>query len=227
MRRVTGFLRALWPLYSSVHRGGKLLFSEQYLLYTNIGLSIGISAIGDVLQQNYQHKKNESLVNVPWDHMRTAKMAASGVVIGSFIHYWYQHLDVWLPGRSLKMLSKKVFLDLVVSSPVCVFLFLMTAAILDGQRWILIKEEFRNTGKTMLITDSLVWTPAQALNFYFLPTRFRILFDNSVSLAIDTYFSHLRFGEYSSYQMRIVQSTEDKKLPESTPTLLKQQKTDI
>lgn len=103
--------RVIYQLFSSVKNGGKLIFSEQYLLYTNIGLSIGISAIGDVLQQHYQRRKSISFSKASWDYARTGKMAASGLVVAPFIHYWYQHLDIFFPGRCLKVLFKKVILN--------------------------------------------------------------------------------------------------------------------
>ncbi|CAG5120737.1 unnamed protein product [Candidula unifasciata] len=200
--------RVVYQLYSSVQTGGKLIFSKQYLLYTNIGLSVGISAVGDVLEQSYQHSKNGSFSRASWDCTRTGKMAATGLVVAPFIHYWYQQLDVIFPGRCWKVLFKKVSLDFIICSPVCVLLFLMTTGLLDRQGWSSFKEELQKTGTTMCLTDLLVWTPLQIFNFYFLPTRYRILFDNIVSLAMDTFYSHLRFGENSSYQLHVKEVAE-------------------
>lgn len=109
----------------------------------------------------------------------------------------------------------QVFVDLTICTPVCVALFLLTTGILEDQSWHHMKQEFKDTGKTMCITDIFVWTPASIFNFYFLPTRFRILFDSSISLAIDTYFSYLRFGENSPNRQQVVQTVEDKELSES------------
>lgn len=101
-------LTILCRVYKVVQKGGRFLFSEQYLLYTNIALSVGISGIGDALQQKYQHRKSKCSSEVAWDYSRTGKMASSGFVIGPFIHYYYVYLDKWFPGRSWITLSKKV-----------------------------------------------------------------------------------------------------------------------
>jgi protein Mpv17 len=36
-----------------------------------------------------------------------------------------------------------------------------------------------------------VWPPAQVINFYLLPTRFRVLYDNTISLGYDVYTSYV------------------------------------
>ena len=49
-------------------------------------------------------------------------------------------------------------------------------------------------GQQLYIAEWLLWPPAQFINFYFLPTRYRVLYDNTVSLVYDVYTSHVQNG---------------------------------
>lgn len=43
-----------------------------------------------------------------WDRKRTINMACSGLTVGFFCHFWYNFLDKRLPGRTFKIVTKKV-----------------------------------------------------------------------------------------------------------------------
>ena len=47
-------------------------------------------------------------------------------------------------------------------------------------------------GTTLFTAEALIWPPAQYVNFLFLPTRFRVLYDNTVSLGFDCYYSYVK-----------------------------------
>ena len=42
------------------------------------------------------------------------------------------------------------------------------------------------------MAEWLLWPPAQFVNFYFLPTRYRVAYDNLISLIYDVYTSHVK-----------------------------------
>ena len=52
-------------------------------------------------------------------------------------------------------------------------------------------DEFKEKCIQLYIAEWVVWTPAQLINFYFLPTRYRVLYDNTISLFYDSYTSYL------------------------------------
>ena len=47
-------------------------------------------------------------------------------------------------------------------------------------------------GGRLYLAEWLLWPPAQFINFYYLPTKYRVLYDNIVSLIYDTYTSHVK-----------------------------------
>uniref|UniRef100_T1GFL1 Uncharacterized protein n=1 Tax=Megaselia scalaris TaxID=36166 RepID=T1GFL1_MEGSC len=57
----------------------KKAFSDKFLLVTNVGISLGLSSLGDVLEQHYEIY-TEDLEK--WDKQRTSHMAISGVTVG-------------------------------------------------------------------------------------------------------------------------------------------------
>jgi len=47
-------------------------------------------------------------------------------------------------------------------------------------------------GTQLYIAEWFIWPPAQFVNFYFLPTRLRVIYDNTISLGYDMYTSHVK-----------------------------------
>nr|XP_034182636.1 mpv17-like protein 2 [Osmia lignaria] len=167
----------------------ELLFSSKYLLYTNVAISISLSATGDVLEQHYEILKNEW---DKWSSNRTKNMAISGMSIGIVCHYWYRYLDARLPGRTIDIVLKKVVIDQLVCSPLCISMFFLTLGILENSSWAELKAEIINKAYKLYVAEWIVWPPAQIFNFCFLPTRYRVLYDNTISLGYDVYTSHVK-----------------------------------
>ena len=118
-----------------------------------------------------------------------------GLTSGFLCHFWYNYLDRFLPGSTLRIVVKKVLIDQTVFSPVCIAACLTTAH--------LVEEGIKNVkshnnlglwdvGKKLFLAELVIWPPAQFANFYFLPTRYRVVFDNAVSLAYDVYTSKVK-----------------------------------
>ncbi|XP_031772369.1 mpv17-like protein 2 isoform X1 [Apis florea] len=166
------------------------LFSPKYLLYTNVTISISLSATGDVLEQYYEILKGEW---DKWNINRTRNMAISGMSIGIVCHYWYKYLDAKLPGRTINIVLKKVFIDQLVCSPLCIIMFFLTLGLLEKSKWSDLKNEIIKKAYRLYIAEWVIWPPAQIFNFYFLPTRYRILYDNTISLGYDVYTSHVKY----------------------------------
>lgn len=165
------------------------LFSPKNLLYTNVGISIFLSGTGDVMEQHYKILKGQW---DKWSFTRTKNMAISGMSIGVFCHYWYNFLDAKLAGRTLGIVLKKVVIDQLICSPLCISVFFFTLAVLENSSLTKLKEEIQTKGHRLYIAEWIIWPPAQIINFYFLPTRYRVLYDNTISLGYDVYTSHVK-----------------------------------
>lgn len=168
-----------------------VLFSSRYLLVTNTAVTVGLSCCGDAFQQNYQKLKKE---RIRLDKWRSINVALTGLLIGPFCHYWYIYLDKWLPGRTFRIIAKKLVVDQLICSPVVIGAYLAITSWCEGQRGKALKQEIIEKGKTLYKADWLVWPVAQTVNFYFLPTKFRVLYDNAISFGFDCYFAHVKFG---------------------------------
>ncbi|KAL6430552.1 hypothetical protein ACFW04_007854 [Cataglyphis niger] len=165
------------------------LFSPKNLLYTNVGISIFLSGTGDILEQHYEILKGDW---DRWSFIRTRNMAISGMSIGIVCHYWYKFLDTKMVGRTISTVLKKVVVDQLICSPLCISMFFLTLAVLENNSFAEFKDEVQKKAHRLYIAEWVIWPPAQVINFYFLPTRYRVLYDNMISLGYDVYTSHVK-----------------------------------
>jgi protein Mpv17 len=160
----------------------------KYLIYTNVMISVTFSGLGDLIEQVYEitvgHQKD-------WDKMRTVKLASTGFPVGLACHNWYIVLDRCLSVRNGKNLAKKIVLDQLIASPVYICLFFTTLGLWNDWSKVDVIENIKKNGKEVYKMEWYVWPIAQLFNFYFLPTKFRILYDCTISLGFDVYFSYV------------------------------------
>ena len=165
-----------------------------HLLATNVSLSFGLSGLGDLLQQRNEMVQKQGTASPSSGLRRATHMAVTfGATSGVLCHFWYHWLDAFLPGSGLRVVVRKIVLDQVLFSPVCIAACLSASCLLDGATSAhQLTEEVLHKGSRLYVAEWAIWPPAQFLNFYFLPTRFRVLFDNLVSLGYDVYASNVK-----------------------------------
>ncbi|XP_043248493.1 mpv17-like protein 2 isoform X2 [Colletes gigas] len=151
--------------------------------------------MGDILEQHYEILKGEWN---KWCSNRTRNMAASGMSVGIVCHYWYKYLDAKVPGRTINIVLKKVIIDQLVCSPLCITMFFLTLSILEKGSLSELKDEIVRKAHKLYIAEWVVWPPAQIVNFYFLPTKYRVLYDSSISLGYDIYTSQVKHDNPNS-----------------------------
>ncbi|XP_076449466.1 mpv17-like protein 2 [Babylonia areolata] len=183
LRRVTR------PVLNSLARTKQKLFSPRLLLYTNTGITACLSVAGDVMQQWYQAQTRKKLLVL--DQTRTTRMAGTGLLIGPVVHYWYIFLDGWLPGRTFGVLCKKVLMDQLICSPIYLSIFMLSLCYMENKTWTQAKADIVDKGPQLMLAEWFVWPPAQFINFFFLPTQYRVLYDNTISLAFDFFWSYV------------------------------------
>ncbi|KAL5275231.1 hypothetical protein ACFFRR_001269 [Megaselia abdita] len=167
-------------------------FGKKFLLITNVGISLSLSSLGDFLEQQYEIYTNE----IPnWDRQRTSHMAISGVSVGVICHYWYLFLDYRLPGRQIKTVVTKVVLDQMICSPVYISAFFVTLGILENKSKREVIDEIKEKAWKLYAAEWTVWPVAQFVNFYWLPTKYRVFYDNTISLGYDVFTSRVKHND--------------------------------
>lgn len=110
-----------------------------------------------------------------------------GLTSGLLCHHWYNYLDTKLPGSGVKVVCRKILYDQLLFSPICIIACLSVASLIDGHTRGVWKK-----GGQLYLAEWLVWPPAQFVNFYFLPTRWRVIYDSLISLGYDIYTSYVQ-----------------------------------
>lgn len=116
----------------------------------------------------------------------------------SLLPYRYLLLDRRLPGRSMAVVLKKLLVDQLLFSPLCLTVFFLSLGVFQGGGVNEIVSDVQQKGWRLYVAECLVWPPAQLVNFYLLPTKFRVLYDNSISLMFDIYTSHVCYDRETS-----------------------------
>lgn len=164
-------------------------FSEKYLFYTNITISVTLSSIGDLMEQSYEIYTKDA---EKYEIRRTMHMGCSGAAVGVLCHHWYKVLDRFIIGKSFYMVVKKLMLDQIIFSPIMILTFFGSVALFEEKPFENFKEEVEDKFVKLYKAEWMVWPPAQVINFYFLPTRFRVLYDSTISLGYDIYTSQVK-----------------------------------
>lgn len=142
------------------------------------------------------------------------QMFIVGAISGPPHHVFYKWLDKLIPKATTMAVVKKIGLDQLIFSPVCIFLFFYGAGLVEGHPVRDCTEELRqkfwtvykvrrvveggvvlwdlNDGNRFFQTDWTVWPAAQFINFYFLPPHYRVLYVNVVTTLYNVFLSHIK-----------------------------------
>ncbi|CAK1586041.1 unnamed protein product [Parnassius mnemosyne] len=181
-------------LISRAYNTIQIAFGGRNLIYTNVLLSMTISTVGDVLEQSYEIFKKDLQT---YDFRRTSQMALSGSTSGIICHHWYNFLDKIIIGRSIHNVIKKLLLDQFICSPLIIVSFFATVAIFEKNPLENFTGEVQEKFWSLYKAEWVIWPPAQIINFYFLPTKYRVLYDSTISLGYDVYTSHVKHRKSS------------------------------
>lgn len=144
-----------------------------------------------------------------------------GTAQGPINHFFYRWLDQAIKSVNLMSVSKKIVLDQLIMSPVCIVAFFYSAGLLDGQSTNECTEELKSKFLTVyrvsgerdnlnfftwdvnrfihLQTDWTVWPITQFVNFYYLHPKYRVIYVNFVTMLYNVFLSYIKHDEsYSS-----------------------------
>ncbi|CAH0389485.1 unnamed protein product [Bemisia tabaci] len=163
----------------------------KYLLVTNTVSSGILMAVGDSMQQQIEtyrgFHENES-----HDAVRSMNMAMVGIILGPIQHVFYMYLDRFIPGRDLFSVSKKLLLDQLIASPVYIVTFFYGSAYIENHTLAQANDELRHKFLQVYLVDWIVWPPTQFINFFFLPSKYRVIYLNGLTTLYNVYLSYIK-----------------------------------
>lgn len=164
----------------------------KYLIYTNTITCGGLMGLGDVIQQEIElHKKIHRDGVFNWT--RTAHMTIIGLAIGPIQHWIYKYMDIFLPQRTHSSIIKKIMFDQFVVSPGCIYIFIYGIGLLETGGLDAGHKEIKEKFFTIYLADWLVWPPTQYINFAYIPTKYRVLYINVLTMLYDVFLSYIKY----------------------------------
>ncbi|XP_070195464.1 mpv17-like protein 2 [Littorina saxatilis] len=181
---------------------GKVLntFLSRNLFVTNVIAFGGLLSLGDCFSQNLQnyHQIKSTGQRREYDYARTGRMFILGMVLGPFGHFFYASLDKFIQGSSVSHVLRKIAADQLIGSPLFYSGFLIGGGALEGKSMRQCKVELKEKFSTIYMADCCLWPPAQFINFYFLPPRFRLIYISALSLVWNTYLSYIKHEAFDN-----------------------------
>ncbi|RNA26440.1 mpv17 2 [Brachionus plicatilis] len=162
----------------------------KYGVVGNTIIGVGLRGLGDSIQQNIEinSKKSQN-----YDFLRTCKISCSGFVIGPLNFFWYKYLDTKFPGKSLRVVAKKILLDQIYGATFFTFLFIMIVCLLDGKNFGESLREFGEKFPFIYLIDWIIWPPSQAVNFFLIPKELRVVFVNFILVCWNVFLSYVKY----------------------------------
>jgi len=199
------------------------MFTGRYSWITNTITGGALFVIGDTIEQNIEifrgkHIKNE----FDWDRLR--RIGTIGILEGPTHHYFYKYLDTLLPGKTPATVAKKIFFDQAIGSPFFAIQFFVGVSLLEGQSLRNSWREFFQKFPYVFLVDCCVWPPFQCINFFLIPSRYRVLYVNFVTVLWNVFLSymkhydHLGIGVDGEKKSSAVTETEPVTNKTTTPT---------
>uniref|UniRef100_A0A1B6DMH6 Mpv17-like protein 2 n=1 Tax=Clastoptera arizonana TaxID=38151 RepID=A0A1B6DMH6_9HEMI len=176
------------------HNFAKYKLLGKYLFLTNTISSAALMGIGDACQQHFElskkTKKSES-----YDWMRTLNMTAIGLPLGIAQHFFYKYMDLIIPHRTLLSVSKKIILDQLIASPVCIVIFFYGLGLLEKKNFVATQNELKGKFFSVYMVDWIVWPPTQYVNFAYLSPRYRVVYINFITMLYDIFLSYIKYKD--------------------------------
>ncbi|KPJ09731.1 Mpv17-like protein 2 [Papilio machaon] len=174
---------------SFFHRGINILFKKNLLL-TNSITSGAFMGIGDIIQQEIEYQSK--VLPRRYDWPRTARMFIVGTIMGPMHHYYYIYLDKVLPYADVKTVVKKIACDQLFASPATLLCFFYGMGTLENKTLEQSTLEVKQKFVYVYMGDCLFWPPVQFLNFYYLPTHYRVFYINLATMLFNIFLSFIK-----------------------------------
>lgn len=187
----------------------------KYLFPTNIVIGVGLASLGDFAKQKVIASKTGK-PDIQTDQV--LKMGLASIPLSVEMHYWYKKLDQWFPTKTRRHVLTKVLLDELVMAPILTFTLIGFLTILEKHGNLKeFREEFvlrlKHSFGLLYLVDVCFYAPVQTLNFYFLPTKYRVILVYMASVlyfSVASYVLH-EFAAYYKKQGQLLGDNDEKK----------------
>ncbi|XP_013187761.2 mpv17-like protein 2 [Amyelois transitella] len=174
----------------STFRRGVNFFFKKNLLFTNSITSGGFMFLGDMIQQEIEY--HAKIIPYRYDWARLGRMFIVGTLVGPLHHFYYIQLDKILPQNNLKTVAMKIICDQVFASPATIVCFFYGMGVLERKSFAQSTEEIGQKFKYVYLGDWLFWPPVQFVNFYYLPTEYRVFYINIATMVFNVFLSYMK-----------------------------------
>ena len=192
---------------------------DSYPIITKCLTSGVIAASGDFLCQGIlltdeQDNNNNSNTLDPrsrqalrwWDYERTLRFAFLGTfLVGPCVHLWYQKLATVVPGDTPLAVVQRVILDQVGFAPIFLSTFITSLWTLEGREFDVAK--LKENWSKAIVANWLLWVPAQAVNFSYIPLKYQVLYSNVVAVMWNCFLSYSQASSSSLQSISITTSS--------------------
>jgi uncharacterized membrane protein (DUF485 family) len=113
----------------------------------------------------------------------------SFLIFAPLSHYWYGFLSTKIVGDSFLCALQRVILDQFLYAPIVISCILAGTLLFEGKTDQILNK-LRQDLLPTLITNYLIWIPAQLINFSVVPEKFRVLWANAVGFFWGIYLSY-------------------------------------
>mmetsp|Transcript_34118 Transcript_34118/g.55620 ORF Transcript_34118/g.55620 Transcript_34118/m.55620 type:complete len:206 (+) Transcript_34118:23-640(+) len=130
-----------------------------------------------------------------WDKKRTVNFSIIGFLFGPQFHCWMPFVVKSIPGTTVEVTLKRVFVDQCVFSSWATVFVLCTSQILEGHG---IRSGIQNVRDNFVDAYSkacCIFPPGQFINYFLIPPRYRVLWLNGIGFLWRVIVSYILYGK--------------------------------
>lgn len=168
------------------------LYSTKYGYMTDVFIGGSFMMLSDAIAQRINHSSHSvAAKEFNWDKSRIVHLGYFGSFSAFYQHFFYKWLDRRLPGASSLTVVKKVCADELIIAPISVTLFSAYNGFLETRDMAGAVENWKRLFVTAYTADLAYWTVFQSVNFYLVPSRYRITYISVVTVVWNTFLCFL------------------------------------
>jgi len=156
---------------------------KNYPILSNAVIYGGLYTAAEVTQQILRVSSSQQCLtrldgqtSQSLDLAKLQRYAVIGSCLGPLMAKWYQFIDKSYPSKATSVVLKKVTLDQFAFTPICLVIFFVGMAALEGYRGQAMFDELAEKGLKTFLMDCCFWIPNTAVNFLFIPAWLRVTF---------------------------------------------------